>query len=289
MVEAPQTVVPSPGDARTAVDAVPAQPMDVPADADATLRVETLAATLGEADFLSSMGLLGEAMDVLKAYLQDSARPSPLAYLDLMQLCEQAEDPAGMASVRCRYAQTYGVEAPRLAQVARDGGLDTLPELAGRITRAWHGPDALSTLQDVLFSAPTPSAPVTLQAVRELLSLHALVLAETGASAGMHCGGLADGQPLAPWADAGSAQATQHALDELAYAEVGVNPGLDLDLGAAMPAPLPEPEPSGRDLAPMLDKLQAASARELAQLRQRELEDAFSAAVASERIPASRY
>jgi pilus assembly protein FimV len=255
----------------------------VPPDTDATLRVETLASTFEEVDFLSSMGLPSDAMEILKAYLQDSAKPSPLAYLALMHLCERAEDPAAVAAVRRRYAQTYGVEAPRLAQIAAERGLETLPDLAARVTRAWDGPDRLATLEAALFSVPTPAAPMTLQAIRELLSLHELARAEAGEATGGQ-----GAHPLAPWARAEGAHDAQPAAHQLAEADGGTDFALDLDLGAAPPEPLPEPQAPEVQLGPMLEKLQAESARDLARWQQ-EQEDAFSAAVASERIPVSRY
>lgn len=267
------------------LEAAPEAPQ---AAADAMLRVETLAATLEEMDFLASLGLLSDAMDIVKAYLQDSARPAPLGYLALMQLCEKAEDPAAVAAVRRRYAQAFGVEAPRLAQITAEGGLDVMPELSARVTRAWGRPEALAVLEEALFSVPTPGAPMTLQAGRDLLSLHDLAMAQAAEHAGVPGGGeLADAHALAPWAQ-GEGDHAPPAAAELAGAEVGSHFGLDLDLGAAVPEPLPESPKSELELVPMLGKIQADSAREAARRAQEE-EDAFSAAVASERMPVSRY
>jgi hypothetical protein len=263
---------------------IPAQPSSEQPPTDAALRVETLAATFGEMDFFCAMGLTADAMDVLKLYVQDSARPSPLAYLALMHLCEKAGDPAGVAAVRRRYAKTYRVEAPRLPQVAEEGGLDTLPALAARVTQAWGGPEALSTLEQILFQAPTPAAPITLQAARELLSLYDLALAEADEGSD-----LAEAHPLAPWV-----RDAVHGATQAAEAEPDAHVGLDLDLGAAVRAPLPEvsaaPPELELELARLRDKLKADAARARAQQRRRrDDEDAFSAAVARERIPASRY
>jgi hypothetical protein len=77
-------------------------------------------------------------------------------------------------------------------------------------------------------------------------------------------------------------------VTELASADGGSHFGLDLDLGAAVPEPLPERPKTELELVPMPEKIQADSAREAARRAQEE-EDAFSAAVASERIPVSRY
>ncbi|MBC5783131.1 hypothetical protein H8N03_09265 [Ramlibacter sp. USB13] len=254
---------------------------------DGVMRVETLAATLEEADFLRSLGLRGDAMDILKAYLQDSTGPAPLAYLELMRLCEEAEDPAAVATVRRRYAQVFGVEAPRLAQITAEHGMDTMPDLSARITRSWSSGEALQVIEEALFVVPTPAAPLTLQAGRDLLGLYDLALVRA-AEGGMPQPADA---PLAPWAHAEDAQA---AAQQMADADGGRHFALDVDLTA--PAPLEDT--TEFQLEPMLERVkesareQAArdqAAREEAARKAREEEDAFSAAVASERAPVSRY
>lgn len=249
---------------------------------DGVLRVEALAATFEETEFLTSLGLLHDAMDILKNYLQDSGNPAPVAYLELMRLCEEAEDPAAVATVRRRYARVFGVEAPRLAQFTADGGLDSLPDLSARVTRAWGRGEVLQVLERALFAVSTPAAPVTLQAARDLLALYDLALtrATDGAVA-------ADDAPLAPWAHADDAQSAQSAAQDAADAEGGRQFALDVDLSAPeVPAPAPTlelvPQPAQPQPDPERERKEAAR-------RQQEQADAFSAAVASERMPVSRY
>ena len=253
---------------------------------DEVLRVETLAATFEEVDFLASLGLLSDAMDLLKNYLQDSAGPAPVAYLELMRLCEQAEDPAAVATVRRRYAQAFGVEAPRLPQVTAEGGLEGLPELAARITRAWNDGEAPQAIAQVLFSVPTPAAPLTLQAARDLLALHdlALVRAAEGAATGAR-----DEAPLAPWAHDRDLDAALEAEPVAAEADGGRQFGLDVDLSAtaAPAASVSAPPAPTLNLVPMLGEVEAERAD--AERRTQEAEDAFSAATASERVPVSRF
>jgi hypothetical protein len=262
------------------------------------LRVETLAATLEEVEFLSSLGLAVDAMEVLKAYLHDSSSPSPLAYFELMRLCDQDEDPAAVLAVRRRYAQVFGVEAPTLQQVSAARGLDSVPELSQRITRAWDSAEVLDLIEQALFSVPAPAAALTLQAGRDLLCLHDLAMAlvtDSGAGASE-----AESQPLAPWAHSDDPAAVE-ALHAIADATGGHHFALDVDLTAAPeplpatqePAPLPELELQDLELAPLIAEMQASAERE-AQVRaqalaQAEAEDAFSAAVAGERAPVSRY
>jgi hypothetical protein len=273
--------------AQALVEPTVAAPAPLRAAPRGVLRVETLAATFEEVEFLGSLGLATDAMDVLKAYLQDSASPAPVAFFELMRLCAQQDDAAAVAMVRRRYEKAYGMPPPSLQQVAAPTGLEALPQLSARITGAWGRPEVLDILEDALFSPPGPAAPSTLQAGRELLCLHDLALAlaaETHAEDGEAAA------PLAPWAhtdDAASAlAATQGAVD----ASGGHHFALDFDLGASAPEPLPEQQGPDDDarLAPLLAEMKAAASRE-ADKRRQEDEDAFSAAVSSERVPVSRY
>ena len=258
--------------------------------AQPALRVETLAATLAEVEFLQSVGLTQDALDRLKAYLQDSEQPAPLAYLELMRLCEQAGDSAGVAAVRRRYASTYRVEAPRLPQIVADTGVDAMPELRARLTRTWGSPEALATLEQALFGIPTPALPMSVRAGRELLSLHALALALSSGQASPATAA-AEAHPAAPWAGAQDAQEAHAALAQAAQGQGGSRFGLDVDLSeqAADAAEVSTPALPDLQRAPVPPAVQAASEREQERRRQEEAAEAFSAAVASERMPASRY
>jgi hypothetical protein len=260
--------------------------------ADSVLRVETLAATFEEVEFLSSLGLTSDAMDVLKGYLQDSAGPAPVAFFDLMRLCDQAEDPAALSMVRRRYAQAFGVEAPKLERVTAPIGLESMPDLSARITLSWATPGALDIIEQVLFSVPAPAAPLTLQAGRDLLCLHDLaraLITETAAPPGAGDAG----HPLAPWAHAEDPLSASAAAQSAAEAHGGHLFALDVDLTAAAAAPVQEPPAREAapdlELAPALAEISAAAAREELARRAAQDEDAFSAAMASERIPVSRY
>ncbi len=257
------------------------------------LRVETLAATFGEVEFLSSLGLDVDAMEVLKTYLHDSNSPAPIAYYELMRLCDHEEDAAAVAAVRRRYAQVFGGDAASLQQVTAPRGLEGVADLSERITAAWGSADVLELIEDALFSVPPPGTILTLQSGRDLLCLHELARVLT-ADAGMQTD--AESQPLAPWAQADDPAAAQAAAHAIADADGGRHFALDVDLSAA-PAPLPEKqEPAAPadpelelELAPLIAEMQAAAEHEALARAQAEAEEAFSAAVASERAPMSRY
>lgn len=255
------------------------------------LRVETLAATIEEVEFLSSLGLAKDAMDVLKAYLQDSSSPAPLAFFELMRLCDQQEDGPALATVRRRYAHAFGVDAPRLEQVSAPLGLESFPELSERITAAWRTPQALEIIGQALFKVPQPGAAVTLQAGRDLICLYDVAMRVQTESAGTaDQASEAEAHPLAPWAEAENPHDAHLLAQHAAEAHGGLHFALDVDLGAA-PAALPEKEEQP-DLTPLLAEMRAAAAREAAArdaARKATEEDAFSAAVASERVPVSRF
>lgn len=287
----------------------PAQPVAVPAAAavdftlpepvarsaqpratSGALRVETLAATFEEVEFLASLGLASDAADVLKTYVEDSAGPAPLAFFELMRLADADGDAHAVAAVRRRYAQVFGVEAPPLAQLTAARGADSLPALSAALTAAWQGGDVLQVIEDALFQVPPPGASFTLQAGRDLLSLYDLALGRVIDAAAAE----GDAHPLAPWADAENAAAALHAAQAAGDATGGLRFALDVDLGAA-PEPLAERavRPDERAAALLAEK-QLAAARESAEAAEaqraaREAEDAFSAAVAFERVPAGRY
>jgi hypothetical protein len=268
-------------------------PASVARASSGVLRVETLAATFEEVEFLSSLGLSADAMDVLTAYLQDCSNPAPLAYFEFMRLCDQAEDPQALATVRRRYGRAFGVPAPTLEQVTAATGVDSLAPLSARITRAWGRPEALDLIEEALFTVPTAEAMLTVQAGRELLCLHDLavaMIAEAGAA--QAAAQTADAHPLAPWANAEDPAAAEALAQAMADADGGRHFALDVDLDAG-PEPLPEKEEVPLEieleLAPLISEVQAATRREAAARAQTEAEDAFSAAVALERAPSTRH
>jgi hypothetical protein len=248
------------------------------------LRVETLAATFEEVEFLSSLGLTQDAMDILKTYLEDSASPAPVAFFELMRMCDREEDPAALAGVRRRYTQLFGLEPPRLEQVTAPLGVDALPELSSRLTAGWGRSVALDIIEQALFSVPAPGGALTLQAGRELICLYDLAMTlvtEAASTAGVD----PEDHALAPWAHAEDATGASIAVQAAADADGGDHFALDVDLDAA-PQALPEGgDPfAGMEPAP-LEGAAAPGAAPAAKPEAQRLaeEDAFSAAVASER------
>ena len=263
-------------------------PMLVRSPSATMMRVETLSATFEEVDFLASLGLWNDAMDILKTYLEDSAAPAPLAYYELMRLCVHTDDAASLVQVRKRYAQVFGVESPKFEQINTPLGLESYPDLANRITGAWGTPEAQDFIELSLFTVAPPGKAFSLQAGRDLLFLHDLSMT-LGRESGRGAGEEEDIHALAPWARSDDPEEARLAAQESGEATGGHRFGLDLDLSAdtgmhapselaplelgleppeaALPAPA-EADPFQTGAAPLAD----------------EEFDPFSAAVASERI-----
>lgn len=269
---------------------VPVLPQAAPARRVVTgeLRVETLAATLEEVEFLASLGLATDAVEVLRGYLHDSASPAPLAFFELMRLCNEGEDATAIGTVRRRYVQAFGVEAPRLEQVTAPRGLENMPHLSTPITRVWGTPQALALIEDALFRVPDPGAALTLQAGRDLVCLYDVAMARATEVAGGQTASDAEAHPLAPWANAEDAHGAHAAAQAAAEAHGGHHFALDVDLGAA-PEQLPESNPDARRAVPFGADAKTSAARPAPVRPVVEEEDAFSAAVASERLPMGRY
>jgi hypothetical protein len=208
------------------------------------MRVETLAATFQEVEFLSSLGLWDDASDVLKAYLEGSSAPAPIAYFELMRLYALDEDTVGEAAVRRRYAQVFGSKAPPLEQITAASGLQARAELASHITRSWRTPQALDMIDDLLFAAPGPDKALSLEAGRDLLCLYQVALELDRQEEIGQDGGDDATSGLAPWAHADDADQAHAAVQAAAGYGAPHEFGLDLDLDAA-PQLLPEPEAFG--------------------------------------------
>ena len=230
----------SPLPSTQAVPPTPRPPMQVRAPSATMMRVETLSATFEEVDFLASLGLWNDAMDILKNYLEDSAAPAPLAYYELMRLCVHTDDGASLVQVRKRYAQVFGVESPKFEAINAPLGLETYPDLSSRICDAWGTPEAIDFIELSLFTVAPAGKAFSLEAGRDLLFLHdlAMVLGRESGVTGDDDDGL---HSLAPWARSDDPEQARLAAQASAETTGGHRFGLDLDLTvAALPEPVPD-------------------------------------------------
>ncbi|MDB5860555.1 MAG: hypothetical protein JWQ76_4244 [Ramlibacter sp.] len=268
----------------------PRPAMQVRAPSATMMRVETLSATFEEVDFLASLGLWNDAMDILKTYLEDSAAPAPLAYYELMRLCVNTDDAASLVQVRKRYAQVFGVESPKFEQINAPIGVEGYPELSNRISGAWGTAEAQDFIELSLFTVAPAGKACSLQAGRDLLFLHDLAMA-LGRESGLGIDAEGDLHALAPWARSDDPEQVRLAAQASGDATGGHRFGLDLDLSVtsepvadSMPAPLElvPPKPPRAPIAPVAPVAADPFATGASPLN--EDHDPFSAAVASERI-----
>jgi hypothetical protein len=265
-----------PDEARAARPAPAARP------AATMLRVETLAATFEEVEFLTSLGLWSDAMDVLKTYLADSSAPAPLAFFELMRLCVHTDDAPALAAARRRYQEVFHLEPPRFEHINAPLGLESYTDLASRITTGWGRPEVLDVIEEQLFDVPQAGRALSLQAGRDLICLHDVAMALMRESKLAQAGAEAE-HALAPWALDDPDQARAAAQDA-ADVSGGNRFALDLDLSAQAAAPAAQ---ELRESDAALAEAEEAALREAAAARVVEEEDAFSAAMAFESRPAA--
>ena len=247
-----------------------------------TMRVQTLAATFEEVEFLAALERWNDAMDILKTYLEDSGAPAPIAFFELMRLYVHTDDAASLVSVRKRYQQVFRVEAPKFDQITAPAGLEGFPDLAMRVTRAWGTPQVLDHIEQYLFAVPQPGRAFSLQAGRDLLYLHDLALSMLTEAGSNGAANGDEGHPLAPWASADSPAQARMAAERAAEVSGGHHFALDVDL-SAQAEEWSQPQQNLKNPAP-------ARKPELQPPPLDDVEDAFSAAMALEsRRPTGRF
>lgn len=136
-------------------------------------RVDALASTLQESEFLRSLGLDMDAKAVLRAHITDATSPAPLAYYELMHLCAQGEDTSEIPLLRRRFHEQFDIVAPSMDELGTPGGLERHPKLLARIAAVWPTPRALDIIEKRLFAKPeSADYQISLEAWRDLLWLY---------------------------------------------------------------------------------------------------------------------
>lgn len=223
-----------------------ARPTPRPAGPD--LRVETLATSLQETEFLARLGLWGDAMDVIKQYLSQSVSPAPMGFYELMRLCVLTDDKSGLAAVRRRYELLFGMEPPPFEHVSAALGIETHLELMERIKKHWGTAKVLRIIEDRLFNANADLLkPLSLTAGHDLIALHGVAqeVVVEGGTLEEQDAPTVETDDLAPWAHAGSADEVEAVARRLSDVPEQHVFALDVDLDFA-PAPLPERDPLAR-------------------------------------------
>lgn len=206
-----------------------------------------------QADFFISLGEDEQAIQVLKNHLAESQEPSPLAYLDLLNLYHRLDRRSEYDTLRDRFNEVFNAGAPRFEQFSdRGDGLERYETAMGRIQALWPQPRVLDVIEQSIFRDPSDKdgEVFDLEAYRELLLLHALAKEIIRTDQGMEASGEAPPpkfghtkiQPLK--AAAASAAGTPTQPHDI-IPPASPNLGLDVDLDelaelSAFEASLPE-------------------------------------------------
>jgi hypothetical protein len=155
------------------------QPLPTQAAAAPTLSNElTVADELLElqqqVDFLQLLGQHEAAADLLAARLS-RGNSGAMAYLLLMELCQQRGEPEVFAELVKQFEQRFRTQAPQWSQsLSRGRSLDGSPSVIAHLQVVWSDPAAaMQMLQELLSRGAGPGAPhFDLPAYRDLLTLY---------------------------------------------------------------------------------------------------------------------
>jgi len=249
-------------------------------------KVVALQGAQQQADFFASLGQFDEAICVLSAYIGGDTEASPLAYLELFRMYHCMDRREEFEHLRQEFGSVFALVAPVFDEMdsaeAREqeaGGLEAYPLPLSRIAENWPSPDALDTIENLLFLFPRNGFQLfSAEAYRELLWLYAMGQAVaacsdmTGGLELLEDVGLQTNCFILPWDVVGNRDGSPE-LSWECFADIDVAPasaglGVDIDLG----------EPSAVKAAPALAETH------------KEDEDLFDAAMGFEsRRPFARH
>ncbi|MGE4239104.1 hypothetical protein [Ramlibacter sp.] len=136
------------------------------------LQVVALGEALQEAEFLVSLGEGERAVDVLRDHVSGAKEHSPLAWLELIQLCRDVGDAEGVDESENEFRRLYGEDAPRAGAVS---GIEACGPALARISAAWHSREVFAVLEELLFGDPAAlGGYASLNAWRDLMWLYDL-------------------------------------------------------------------------------------------------------------------
>lgn len=127
-----------------------------------------------QVDFLQLLGQHEAAADLLAARLS-RGNSGAMAYLLLMELCQQRGEPEVFAELVKQFEQRFRTRAPQWSQsLSRGRTLDASPSVIAHLQVVWSDPGAaMQMLQDLLSRGSGPGAThFDLPAYRDLLTLY---------------------------------------------------------------------------------------------------------------------
>ena len=130
-----------------------------------------------QADFFVSLGQHEQAISILKDHLEESHEPSPLAYLDLLNIYHSLGRRDDYEALREDFNQVFNAGAPPYDQFTQGSrGLESYETAFSRIQALWPQQKVLDLIERSIFrdSQATDGEVFDLEAYRELLFLHAV-------------------------------------------------------------------------------------------------------------------
>lgn len=163
---------------RTAADSDPRRDFGAAGAAQGrSVATEELFDVQQQADFFVSLGQHEQAISILKAHLDESHEPSPLAYLDLLNIYHSLGRKLDYEALREDFNQVFNAGAPPFDDFSQGSrGLESYEAAFSRIQALWPQRKVLDLIERSIFRDPqaTDGEVFDLAAYRELLFLHAV-------------------------------------------------------------------------------------------------------------------
>jgi hypothetical protein len=166
----------APDQSMLATQPLPVQAAAAPTLSDEVTVADELLDLQQQVDFLQLLGQHEAAAELLATRLAHGNAPA-MAYLMLMELCQQRGEPQVFAELVKQFEQRFGVEAPGWSQsLARGRSLDSCASVIAHLQVIWSDPAAaMQMLKDLLTRGSGPGvASFELPAYRDLLTLYSV-------------------------------------------------------------------------------------------------------------------
>jgi len=138
-----------------------------------------------QAEFFVSLGQTERALVVLKKHIAQSARPSPLIFLDLLSLFHSLGYKSDFRDYRAAFNRHFNCVLPDFPAYHLEGlGLLDYPDELARVAQVWNRAEVINYLDACIYRSEQASAQPTfeLAAFRDLLMLQAIAEQELGAA-----------------------------------------------------------------------------------------------------------
>ncbi|MEO8135612.1 MAG: hypothetical protein ABI831_16740, partial [Betaproteobacteria bacterium] len=141
--------------------------------------VTDLAQATEKASVFVTLGRPEQAIDVLRDHIDHEPKPSPMAWLMLLDLYRQSNRRTDFGDVADRFHQAFNAETPSWNPVpsqSPDSGIAFFPRLLRRIRTNWGKPESLAVIEDLLYdNRGGARVGFSLTAFRDLLLLAAIL------------------------------------------------------------------------------------------------------------------